>query len=536
MEAGRLETTATSSRSTDTRNSMLARLILVGIIGAALGFHLSGIQRDLPFTPEVDEPQSVMRAVNIAATGNLNPGWFGAPGSTVIYPLAGIFHVWNAVAHHGALFRPDAALQTTFQSSGSEFYVLGRLLTIFYAVVSVSLVYLVGRRAFGERVALMGAALSMLYPVAVLHAQMVRSDSASVFFGLLGLWLCLRLYDRPTAGNQILAGLAIGVAISSRYFMAALIPVLIVVEGMILRQQIAQRQKLWAAWLGMGAGLLAMAGGFALTTPYFFLDFETAWRSASVEARSTHLGADGLSPPENLVWYLTSAIPRSITLPQTALAALGALLAVWRHRPKQILLVGLAVVFLVGISRSPLHWQRWIIPILPLSALFAAYGLDAAIGRLSSRLSLSLSAQRGLVLLVVLLVAAWPAYKLVLQDIRLASPSTRVLAREWIIDNLPTGSQIAEEWYTAPLAGTDFAVSSQFSLSKRPLDDYHSDGFRYLVVSSSIYGRFYADPDRYAAEIAFYDTLFAEGRLAQEFEPSYTRGGPVIKIYSIEEP
>ena len=325
-------------------------------------------------------------------------------------------------------------------------------------------------------------------------------------------------------------------AISSRYFMAALIPVLAAVDGIILWRQITHRQKLWVTWLSMGVGLLAMAGAFALTTPYFFLDFETAWRSVGVEARSTHLGADGLSPPENFLWYLTSAIPRSITLPQTALAALGAALAIWRRQPKQILLVGLAVVFLVGISRSPLHWQRWIIPILPLSALFAAYGLDAAIERLSAHLSLSLSAQRGLVLLLVLLVAAWPAYKLVLQDIGLASPSTRVLAREWIMENLPTGSQIAEEWYTAPLAGTDFVVSLQFSLSKRPLDDYRSDGFHYLVVSSAIYGRFYAEPDRYAAEIAFYETLFTEGHLAQEFEPSNTRNGPVIRVYSIEEP
>lgn len=171
-----------------------------------------------------------------------------------------------------------------------------------------------------------------------------------------------------------------------------------------------------------------------------------------------------------------------------------------------------------------------------MSALFAAYGLDGAIERLSSHLSLSLSAQRSLVLLLVLLVAAWPAYKLVLQDIGLASPSTRVLAREWIIDNLPTGSQIAQEWYTAPLAGTDFAVSSQFSLSKRPLDDYHSEGFHYLVVSSAIYGRYFAERDRYQREVGFYETLFAEADLVQKFEPSNTRAGPEIRIYGLDDP
>jgi hypothetical protein len=39
--------------------------------------------------------------VHIAATGDPNPGWFNHPGSTVIYPLAGLFHVWDVVAHQG---------------------------------------------------------------------------------------------------------------------------------------------------------------------------------------------------------------------------------------------------------------------------------------------------------------------------------------------------------------------------------------------------------------------------------------------------
>ncbi len=536
METGKPELAVTSPPSTHVHKWRTGGLILLCIIAVALALHLLGIQRDLPLTPEIDEPLFVKRAANIAATGDLNPGWFGNPGSTVFYPLAAIYHLWNAVAHNGTLFRPDASLLTTLQSNGSEFYLLGRLLTILYAVMSVPLVYLVGRRAFSERVALIGAGLSVLYPIAVTHAQMVRSDSAAVFFGLLGLWLSLRLYDRPTAGNQILAGLAIGVAISSRYFMAALIPVLIAVDSMILWRQMFQRQRPTSTWLGLGSGILAVVVGFALTTPYFFLDFDTAWSSVTREARSIHLGADGLSPRENLVWYLTSAIPGSITLPQTALAAFGGVLAVWRRQPKQVLLVGFAVVFLLGISRSPLHWQRWIIPILPLLALLAAYGLNGIFEHLSVHARLRLSMQRALILAAVLLIAAWPAYQLVLQDIGQARPSTRVLAREWMVENLPVGSQIAVEWYTAPLHGTDFSVSGQFSLARHPMESYLDDGYHYLVASSLIYDRYFAEPDRYTAEIAFYETLFAEERLVQKFEPSNTRGGPVIRIYELGEP
>jgi hypothetical protein len=354
---------------------------------------------------------------------------------------------------------------------------------------------------------------------------------------VLGLWLCLRLYDRPTIENQIMAGLAVGLGIATRYFMVALIPVLLAVDGLVLRRQAAQPGKLKATWLGISAGLLAVAVAFMLSTPYFFLDFTTALENLKKEARSTHLGADGLSPVGNFSWYLTKAIPRSITWPQTMLVAVGVALVIWRRQPQQMLLVGFVVTFLTGISLSPLHWQRWIIQILPLLALFAANALNVAIAHLSTRFRLTPSVQWGLMLSALLLVSARPVYQLVLIDLRQASASTRILAREWILRNLPAGSRIAQDWYTAPLVGTDFVVSEQFSLAiNRTLDDYYRHKYRYLVVSSARYGLYLAEPDRYPSEVAFYQTLFVEGQLLKQFEPSTTRGGPIIRIYELTPP
>lgn len=527
----------TSSRSIGLHNSMATRWILVCIIGIALGFHLWGIRQNLPYTPEEDETTKVPRAVHMAASGSLNPGWFAKPGSTIMYPLAAIYRIWHAVAHRGMLFRPDPNLQVTFDSKPYEFYLLGRLLTILYAVLSVPIIYQVGRRAFGEGVGLIGSWFSVLYPIAVAYAQMVRTDSAAVFFGVLSLWLCLRLYDRPTIGNQIVAGLAIGLSIATRYFMVALIPVLLAVDGLVLWQQASRPGRLKANWLGIGAGLLTVGVAFALSTPYFFLDFATALENLASEARSTQPGADGLSPAENLLWYLTKAIPQSITWPQTMLAVLGVALVVWERRPQQMLLLGFVVMFLTGISLSPLHWYRWIIQILPLLALFAAYALNVIIACLSTRLRLTPSVQRSLIVSALLLVSAWPVHQLVLLDIRQASPSTRILAREWILQNLPAGSRITQEHYAAPLVGTHFIVSERFSLAvNRTVDDYYRDAYRYLVVSSMIYGRYLYLPDRYPSEAAFYQTLFAEGHLLQQFEPSTTRGGPVIRVYELTPP
>lgn len=532
--AGEKTQAMTTSHSRESDNPKVTRWIPGCIIIVAWGVYLWGIQMTLPFTPEVDEPTYVTRAVNIAATGNLNPGWFGHPGSTVIYPLAVLFRIWYTAMHRGMLFHPDPNLQVAFSSSPSEFYLLGRFLTVAFALTSLPLVYQIGRWAFGEREGLIGSWFSILCPIAVMHAKIVRTDSAAVFFGMLSLWLCLKLYDQPTTKNQIMAGMAIGLGIATRYFMVTLVSVLLAVDVLVLRRHGSQPQKPKGSWVGICVGFVAIIAAFSLSTPYFFLDFGTASENIRVEARSTHLGADGLSPAGNFWWYLAEAIPNSITWPQMALAAIGVILVVWRRHIRQILLLGFVIVFLVGISLSSLHWQRWLIQILPLLALLAADALNATTKFLSGRFGFEPPVQRGLILSILLLVSACPAYQLALLDIRGANPNTRVLAREWLIQNLPPGSRIAQEWYTAPLAGTDFIVFEQNSVAtNRTLEDYYRDGYRYIVVSNSMYGRYLAEPDRYPSEVAFYQELFAKGHLLQQFEPSNIRGGPIIRIYEL---
>ncbi len=534
------------------RRIVSMRSTLAGITSVALGFHLSGIRMQLPFVPEVDEPEFVTRAVQMAASGNLNPQWFGHPGSTVMYPLAALCHIWNALAHHGSLLHSDPTLQVNFTSNPSEFYLLGRLLGVTFAVLTAPLVYAVGRRGFGERIGLLGAGLFVLYPIVVSHAQMVRTDSAATFFGMLSLWLCLRLYDSPRVRNYIAAGFVTGLSIATRYFMVALVPILLVSSWLALRRADCLEARNKMTWLNIGAALLAVVTAFALSTPYFFLDFARTMVDLSSEAEVTHLGADALSPLGNFFWYLTQAIPQSITWLQTLLAMVGILLVLGGRKPKQILLWGFVVTFLVEISLLPLHWQRWVIQVLPLLALSVSYTLDACVTGLSSRWARNTPAQQMLLLMAFLFVSALPAYQLVLLDIREFNPTTRILAREWILQNLPGESHIAQEWYTAPLAIADFEGYAQnrtskpldasgfflferFSLAQdRELEDYYSEGYRYVVVSSAIYGRYLAEPRRYSVETAFYQKLFSEAHLLKQFDPSLAYAGPVIRVYELE--
>lgn len=170
---------------------------------------------------------------------------------------------------------------------------------------------------------------------------------------------------------------------------------------------------------------------------------------------------------------------------------------------------------------------------LPLLGLVAGHALTAIGRQLGRQFRLSLQASTIITLAMLLLVSVHPAYQLLLMDIRQSNPSTRILARKWILVNLPVGCSIAEEAYTAPLAGTGFVVLQKWSLGEWTVEDYGREGYSYLVLSSAMYDRYLAEPEGYPSQVSFYTTLFDRGRLLQKFEPSTTRGGPVIRIYEL---
>jgi len=168
-------------------------------------------------------------------------------------------------------------------------------------------------------------------------------------------------------------------------------------------------------------------------------------------------------------------------------------------------------------------------------AILAAYALDAALATVSWHPVRRPLARTGVMVAVVAVFVAWPTFDAVMHDIREANRSTRVLAREWMIDNLPADSRIVEEWYTAPLVGTDFDVTQHPSLvAGGGVDQYRRNGVEIIVASSWNYDRYYREAERYSGAVAFYNSLFDEGNLLKAFIPSDTRGEPVIRVYSIQ--
>ena len=493
------------------------KLILLVILLTALLVLFAGLRRDLPYSVHVDETFYVSFSTKMAQEGEWNPGWFGNPGSTVIYPLTAVYSLWHYLVDDVPDFFIAPEMVTYVQPGLAPYYYIGRLLTVFYTLLTLPIAYLIGRRLFNSRVGLLATLLMIFYSVLVFHAQMVRTDSAGMFWGCLSFWLCLLVYDKQTWWAFLLAGLAIGSAIATRYFMVVLIPVFGIVVLYLLWQKRGQ------AGIGKLLGISILGGvvigvGFLLWTPYFILDFDTAVSNIRFEARSEHSGADGLSPLQNLWWYISVVFWRDLGWVQMIFVGIGMVVVLWKRQFLPILSLIFVGLFLFATIISPLHWPRWIIQIMPFVALYAAYGFWHSVDFAIRRFQWPQQIQRVLVVIVLILTMWHSVEKTVRMDYKFWMPSTNVLARQWMIDNVPEQSRVIAEWYGIPLAGTSFIVNEVNPLWAKSWQAYKQEGYDVLVVSSGSHGRFYYEPERFAEPIKFYETLSAETTLLQEFQ------------------
>jgi len=258
------------------------------------------------------------------------------------------------------------------------------------------------------------------------------------------------------------------------------------------------------------------------------------------------------------------------------------------HRRLALLLAPAPILLILYLGNQSRFFARWMLPAYPFLCLLAAYGIVALATRLRWRVALP--ALASLVLLQGLVFS-------VHNDLVLAKADTRMLARDWMAENIPIGTKIVvepiapDQWaadaghplFGDPPAGTGsgnrwnkYATSrscffngklretagtdcpviklEDYERTTRPalLGNYERGGFCWVVTGSTQYGRAYADPKTVPSAIAYYDALKQRGKQVFHVSPygdakpgfsfdfsfnyyplEYDHPGPEIFIYKL---
>jgi 4-amino-4-deoxy-L-arabinose transferase-like glycosyltransferase len=527
------------------------KLALGGILLLALLLRLWGIKQGLPFSYESDEAQHFVPKAIGFYSGDWDPHYFLNPPA-YSYLLAIVFELWFGSA--------DAVIRS-YTANPTDVFIVARAVVAILGTASVWLTYGAAARLFDRSVALLAAAISAVAFLPVFYSHLALNDVPALAGVSLALYGIAGVHQRGRGGDYLLAGLGIGLAAATKYTDGIIAVCLIVAAA----HDGTRRPPAVVARRFLVAMLLALAA-FTAANPYWILswgEFKTGLTNQAnlaAGAQQVKLGTPGGG---GILYYLWS-FTWGIGLGPTVAAAAGiVVLLVRKLYWTALLLVPVQIVFIIFMGGQQRYFGRWLIPMLPLDAILAAFVGMTLIRWLADTKRLPLAAGATVIALALLTQS-------VLADVHndrvLSRPFTTNLARDWMVKNIPAGQNVViepitpgnwptdigatlpwtptgERWSTYDTSWTRLSESGkelpkdhghavdldQYERYLYPslIQTYEHDGDCWVVIGTLQSGRPYVAPGSAPGAIAYYNALAKQGILRYSVSP-YSAGADAV--------
>lgn len=244
-----------------------------------------------------------------------------------------------------------------------------RAVSAAFAVASVPLTYVLGRRLLGARVGAIAAVLLAVHPFAVEWGQQLRAYSMVLFLTLAATLLLVRAVERPSTG-RIVAYAVVGALAVYTHFFAALVLGAHALSLLLLRP--VPRRLLVGAGV-VGGVLVLPALEFFVNRDGDPLEWVEDTSQTRLNATAGELaGGDRLQ----LVVYGVAALAGLWVLGRRALERRDPDVA-WRAAlPVLVLVVPPAITLLLSVTAKPLLEARFLIVAIPGLVLVVAAAID----------------------------------------------------------------------------------------------------------------------------------------------------------------
>ena len=456
------------------RSLSAARLVpLAAVLALAAALRIVGAGSGLPLPLlNPDETNIVPRAWDVVHGGGLDPGWYDYP--SLLFLLLAPTQIGLDEPSYGA----------------------ARAVAVLVGVLGVAAAWWLGRAAYGGLAGLTGAVGVAVATTHVAYSRMAVTDVLLT----LGVTVTLALL---VSGRLEWAGVAAGLAASAKY-PGAVLAVPLVVAGI-------------GAWRRVATALGLAALAFVLTSPFVVVHAGAAWADfhhVQQLAQDGWLGFED-DPPTPLAFGLR--LWETIG-PVLVVAAVGVVVALRRRERSDLVLLSFAGAYALSLLPSEAHFDRYVLPLVPVLAVLAGRRKPLAI-----------------LALVACVVPLWWS----VADARsLTGRDPRLDAAAWIDRVVPRGDLVAADPSTLPLEGRRVlrlrlpGPGRPFD-SRRDLAVLRTEGVRWLVVGGSVTDRVLAASASYPREARFYREL-------EQLRPAYAtpeqpgrRARPWLRVYRV---
>lgn len=551
-------------------------MVFVLVVAALLRFY------GLHNAENTDEYNEVFEALRVAS-GKFNLNRWHKKGFQNL--LAVEYGVYFVVGYLMQIFKSPMDFAAQIVHDMEPLFLIGRYTNAVLGTASVALLFLIGRRIYGERVGLIA---SMFLAVTTMHvwtSHLVTTDVPLAFFFLLSLYYMCRLYDSGSLRDYVLAVFfaafcinikIIGIGLGVIYLGAHL--------GLCQRNGISWAHSLLRREVGYSA--LAFVVGMVVSNPAIILGFKQwlmhfVWQYGvytNVYDEATYIVGNAYYT------YLISAYEEFGPLLSFVIVG-GLVYAVAKRSTWDVTLVAFVIVmFLILANSSYLVDKRYMMTMVPAIYLLAARAID-------SMCSVAFDSQklRLVVLSVAILgVGAFPVAKSFAAVASLTDENTSQTSKRWIEENIPAGTKLLVdaghtmitsgprlnqsptklkaqldairalkegETYDSPQVKIVDSYSSIYFdllLRKTPpvtyditttelgrqvesIDFYRSNGFGYVIHIREL-RHWLDDPawrKKYPKSAEFYESMDRELTLVKTFSPTSLKSGETVQVFRI---
>lgn len=453
-----------------------------------------------PYQLHPDEGTIVNCTIDMLRRHSYEPAVYNRPDHFEIKCCAILFQVVSYLKYH-----VDAV--TAFPEHRMAFYLIARAFTAFWGVLTIILAYKIVEK-ISSQAKLLAAALVAFFPIFVQNSALAIPDITLTFFVLLITYESILYLENPSRMHLVLICVTTGIGITCKYTCAI---ACIWIGVVICINDVKKGKYLEIFKDGILSVVLVLATCFFCAPNLFTNIFETI-KVLQLEARSTHLGADGLGFFGNFAFYLSTFLHAAGY--SAGIGMVAGVFVCLKKRNLATLSLGLGMVFWICTSILPLHWERWGMPIYIFFVIITALGINYLFNLSGSTLFKYITSFFGFIILLNSL----------LSSLLIAQSSLTVDARVAAIDFCKKRGITKEnslcDGYTPFFLGTPATIKIDTDKDGKLSIP---EGIKYLIISSAMYKRYYDEPRRYTSQVRKYDSI------QKNYELIYNEGGPYYK-------
>ena len=410
-------------------------LFLILVLAAIVRFWGINFGLPNPFC-RPDEGIIVSRAVNFCR-GDLNPHFFQYP-TLYMYLVAVLYFAYFIIKAVLGAYGSFNDFLTEYIIYPSNLYLLDRMLSAFLGILTVFVLYRITLPLCGRRAARIS---SFFLAIAYLHVRESHfgvTDVTMTLFIMCSILFIMRNLERPELKNYALAGTFAGLAASTKYAGALLI-VPAILTAVLCKP--GWRKIIWhsSVFALFAVVLFFAASPFALVYPGEF-------SSQFLFQVNRVLNGDPLVLQRGWIYHMRFTLFFGLGWSLLVASLMGIAVFVKKNPRECAIFFSFPLAYYVLIGSGLSVFVRYALPLVPFLCLSAAIFAGHIIDKIYAR---ARRPYNTFFALLILAVIAGPSLNNVIKfDYILSKKDTRLLAAEWIFENVPENSTILQSSLT----------------------------------------------------------------------------------------